>query len=127
MPREIPGDFWSARFESDFTLFARRLGGGFVTGYALKLKSGVSPLVLRQDLLQIEANHPWIKTLFLQPVPDWTSGFDDFQVAGQPVRILRISSSTPELMYGLPYNRFWVIAVSSEAFRDALPRLGIAP
>jgi hypothetical protein len=30
-------------------------------------------------------------------------------------------------VYGLPYNRFWVIAVSTDAFRDALPRLGIAP
>lgn len=120
----VPDEFWNGRFEPDFTLFARRTGPGFVIGYALKLKSGVSPLVLRQDLVQLENKKPLLKALFLVPVPDWTGGFEDAQLTGQPIRLLSTGTSTPQMVYGLPYNRFWVIAGSQDAFRDALPRLG---
>lgn len=115
-------DFWTDRFEANFTFFGNRENGVWHAGYILKLKPDQSPLFLQASLLRMESN-PNLNRFFLNSPGEAQGGFRDAQISGQPARALSFTQPGSVFLYGWAGNDYLVIATSEAGFRQAMLRL----
>lgn len=116
-------DFFDANFEADFTGFVYNDTTGAWPGFVLKLKSGLSPLLLSGQAQKLETDNGFIYSIFPQAPGAATAGFTDRQISGQPVRELVLSNKPAVFVYGWVKNQYLVIGTSEAAFGVVGPRL----
>jgi hypothetical protein len=118
----IGDEFWTTRFEDDFTFFFVKQAGKFRPGYALTLKPGTTPLLLKTDVLILENTDDFFSSLYLESPGPASGQFTDFQFPNQAVRMLRFATSTPSLVYGFPLTKYFVISTSDEGYTTAVSK-----
>lgn len=116
-------DFFSQKFEQDFTLFLHRGAAGWRPGYILRLRKGEQAVTLRNAIRALENDPAALSRLFAEP-PGRVSGvFSDQQVAGQPVRMLSFSAPDAAFVYGWFFNEYLVFGTSLDGMKKAVSRL----
>lgn len=113
-------NFWTGKYEDDFTMFVYRDKKGIWPGYILKRKSDQSALLVKNAMLQLEATPANLNNFFLTDPANPTGTFMDLQIGSQPFRRLSYTTPSAVFLYGWIYNSYFVISTSEDGFRRAL-------
>ena len=113
-------DFLNANFEKDFTMFLYKDKSALLAGYILKLKTGETPILLKNDVMELEnASSSWAN-LFVMQTGTPAQQFRDDLLSGQPVRVLDFSNPSSTLAYGWFLNKYLIISTSLDGMKDAV-------
>ncbi len=116
----LKADFLDANFEKDFTMFLYKDKNALLPGYILRLKAGETPILLKNDIAELEnASSSW-SNLFVMQTGTPQPQFHDDLLSGQPVRVLDFSNPSSTLAYGWFLNKYLIISTSLDGMKEAI-------
>lgn len=116
--------FLEESFYRDFTAFVYREKNDLWPGYVIRLKPGLTQLVLQDEVKKIETS-PDVENLFLSEPSEPRAGeFAEKQIGTRPMRYLVFGNSGAMFAYSWFNSETLVISTSEEGLRRAFDYLG---
>ncbi len=121
--KSLPGNFWNQNFENIFTIFIYKNKTEIYPGYIFQLKNNVPPILLQNELKQIESNKDEIKNFFIKSVDFGENTFKSGQIFNrEPIRLIKSQNGTT-FVYGIFFNKYLIISTSQEGLEEAIKRM----